>query len=173
MGRSACASAKVVLTSADETATIAQTKVNDAQTAITDAEAEAARLQRECHCRVNSQQTEGWAAAQGATSTHEVEWKKVDEVTSEPPREPTSLSSVFPGEWRDGKCLALQGKQSVIQSLVLSTELTKEEATASCKSACDALDNCVYANLQLLWPQSGPSNQKCEIGEKSIPGSPG
>ena len=207
--RSVCASFKVVLASADKTATTAQTKADDAQTAITDAEAEAARLQKECHCRVSSQQTEGWAGAQRATSTHEVEWKKahevlcalhksstscvvatlstltqptvadgvneeqckeVEEVTSEPTREPISESSVFPGEWRDGKCLALRESQSVIQSLVLSSELTKEEATASCKKQCDALDNCVYANLQLgiptgstaLWPQRGHSNRKCE-----------
>ena len=80
--RSVCASFKVVLASADKTATTAQTKADDAQTAITDAEAEAARLQKECHCRVSSQQTEGlrWAGAQRATSTHEVEWKKAHEV---------------------------------------------------------------------------------------------
>jgi len=87
-------------------------------------------------------------------------------VSSEPTSEPTVF--VPDGEWRPGYHCSQSDPSSVIKSLVL--DLYPDEAQAYCKAACDDLDNCVYANLHLgtptgstaLWPQSGPSNRKCE-----------
>merc|ERR1711957_957392 len=78
--QAACDAANTALSQANSALSVAQTAATDAQTALDAEVAEAARLESECHCRVQAKQAAAWTAAGTATASHVVDWKQAHEV---------------------------------------------------------------------------------------------
>jgi len=75
-----CVDAINQLTVADGAVEVAHQQISDAQTSLNDVTAEAARMMSGCHCRVQTEQLEAWAAASSATASRNLLWKKSHEV---------------------------------------------------------------------------------------------
>ena len=78
--KAACDSATDAKNIACAAVPVAEDAVADAEEALAGAVAEAARLKKECHCRVQAEQAAAWTAAQAATASHAADWKQAHEI---------------------------------------------------------------------------------------------
>jgi len=78
--KAACDSATDAKNTACAAVPVAEDAVADAEEALANAVAEAARLKKACHCRVQAEQAAAWTAAQAATASHAADWKQAHEI---------------------------------------------------------------------------------------------
>merc|ERR1712086_39004 len=173
----------VVKTAADiairELATAKQT-LADAKTAVTAAEAahaaavtNAAGLEKECLCRVYTEQTDAWDSASTATASHAADWKQAHELlcaldqatTCTVPTCPTvSKPTVASGVVKCG--LPIEVEYTAGYKTIWIHGCSKGEYKCQARKVCDYVTSstCVYQAYHCNGPQYGGSYYPPGVG---------